>query len=124
MENSNLCKKNLIFNVVQFLSEELGGAELSEERKEAIEVAIQCLECAYELQNTDKDSMEKIDILAHVKAQSEVRSLLDFLGAVLKHFDSQGSLQEQQNNAEHYKNLGNTAMKDGKYEEAVKHYTK
>ncbi|XP_044256325.1 small glutamine-rich tetratricopeptide repeat-containing protein alpha-like isoform X1 [Tribolium madens] len=105
MENLSLRKKTLIFNVLEFLSGEVGASDLSEERKESIEVAIQCLETAYEISSDDRQNLKKVDLLAQIR------------------LNDAGVQQEQALEAERHKNLGNTAMKNGEYEEAVRYYS-
>ena len=40
-------KRRLIYSIVQFLNKELGGEDISEDAKESLEVASQCLQTAY-----------------------------------------------------------------------------
>lgn len=65
-------KKVLVSNVIDFLSNEVGSSSLSEETKESIEVAIQCLETAYEITSGDREENPKIDLLEYVKSKEKV----------------------------------------------------
>ena len=40
-------KRRLIFSIVQFLNKELGNEDISDDAKESLEVASQCLQTAY-----------------------------------------------------------------------------
>ena len=40
-------KRRLVFSIVQFLNSELGSEHISEDAKEGLEVASQCLQTAY-----------------------------------------------------------------------------
>ena len=40
-------KRRLVFSIVQFLNNELGSDHISEDAKEGLEVASQCLQTAY-----------------------------------------------------------------------------
>ena len=40
-------KRRLIFSIVQFLNKELGSEDISDDAKESLEVASQCLQTAY-----------------------------------------------------------------------------
>ena len=43
----NKDKRRLVFSIVQFLNNELGSDHISEDAKEGLEVASQCLQTAY-----------------------------------------------------------------------------
>jgi hypothetical protein len=75
MENPSLQKKTLIFNVLDFLTQEVGTSNLSEERKESIEVAIQCLETAYEITSEDRQSLSKVDLLSYIRVTEQVKTV-------------------------------------------------
>lgn len=44
---SSADKRRLLFSIVQFLNKELASDEISEDAKESLEVASQCLQTAY-----------------------------------------------------------------------------
>ncbi|RZC39836.1 small glutamine-rich tetratricopeptide repeat-containing protein alpha, partial [Asbolus verrucosus] len=106
MEGQSLKKKTLIYNVIEFLMNEISTSQLSEERKESIEVAVQCLETAYEITSEDRESLNRMNLLSHIR------------------LSDQGIPEDQMQYAEQHKNLGNAAMKNGQYEEAVAQYSK
>lgn len=75
MESSLDPKKQcLILNVVNFLQNELINGNLNDERKESVEVAIQCLETAFEIDSDTKTKLasEKLDLLSLIKITPEV----------------------------------------------------
>ncbi|KAJ8923570.1 hypothetical protein NQ315_010149 [Exocentrus adspersus] len=109
MESSFDPKKQcLVFNVVNFLQDELINGNLNDERKESVEVAIQCLETAFEIDGDTKQKLgsEKLDLLSLINIMPKVEVT-----------------EEQRNKAEECKNRGNTRMKDSLYNEAVAEYT-
>ncbi|XP_050314564.1 small glutamine-rich tetratricopeptide repeat-containing protein beta-like [Anthonomus grandis grandis] len=98
-------KRILVNNVINFLRDELSGNSLSDEKKESLEVAIQCLETAFEVENGE--CIEKVDLLSLISEKQTVVVT-----------------EEQKAKAEEHKNKGNTLMKDGLYLEAIDEYTK
>ncbi|XP_018566531.1 small glutamine-rich tetratricopeptide repeat-containing protein alpha [Anoplophora glabripennis] len=109
MESSLDPKKQcLILNVVNFLQDELVNGNLNDERKESVEVAIQCLETAFEIDNDTKTKLasEKLDLLSFIKITPKVEIT-----------------EEQKTEAELCKTRGNTHMKSSLYNEAVAEYT-
>lgn len=110
MESTSDTKKQcLILNVVNFLQDELISGNLNDERKESVEVAIQCLETAFELDTGTRTKLEneKLDLLSLINIRPKVEVS-----------------EEQKNEAELCKNTGNTHMKNSSYIEAVAEYTK
>ncbi|CAH0562246.1 unnamed protein product [Brassicogethes aeneus] len=109
MEDSlNTKKQCLVLSVIDFLQDELVKGSLNDEHKESIEVAIQCLESAFELDNVrEKLENDKVDLLSLVNVKPKVEVS-----------------EEQRAIAEESKNLGNTHMKNASYVEAVEEYTK
>ena len=75
MEKINMQKKTLIFNVLHFLGHEIGASDLTEEKKESIEVAIQCLETAYEITSEDRQNLHKVDLLNQIRVLAQVRGV-------------------------------------------------
>lgn len=102
-------KQCFIVNVIDFLQNELFNGNLNDERKESVEVAIQCLETAFEI-DTDvrqKYELEKVDFLQYMDVTEHVEVS-----------------KEHMEVAEECKNTGNTHMKNLEYNEAVEEYTK
>lgn len=61
-----LKKKYLVLNIIGFLQDELIHTGMSEDKKESVEVAIQCLESAFDLENDlgVRISRERVNLLA------------------------------------------------------------
>nr|XP_023017126.1 small glutamine-rich tetratricopeptide repeat-containing protein alpha [Leptinotarsa decemlineata] len=102
-------KQYLILNVVNFLQDELINGNLNDERKESVEVAIQCLETAFELDTEVRSSLgkDKVDLL----------SLIPFNKKLVV-------TEEAAKEAEESKNKGNAYMKNSSYNEALEEYTR
>lgn len=102
-------KQSFILYVINFLQNELGNGNLNDERKESVEVAIQCLETAFEIDGDVKKKYrtEDIDLLSYFE-NSEIVEVSE----------------EQIKEAEECKNKGNTHMRNLEYNEAVGEYTK
>ncbi|CAH1964395.1 unnamed protein product [Acanthoscelides obtectus] len=101
-------KQRLMWSVVNFLQDELTNENvLSDERKESVEVAIQCLESAFDIDSEvrKKYENEKVDLLSLFPANVEVS-------------------EENKKLAEECKTRGNNYMKSSEYKEAVAEYTK
>ncbi|XP_030762367.1 small glutamine-rich tetratricopeptide repeat-containing protein alpha-like [Sitophilus oryzae] len=98
-------KQILVSSVIGFLHDELNSPNLSEERKESIEVAIQCLETAFEVENLTHK--EKVDLLSLINYKPKVEVT-----------------EETKIQAEVHKNKGNDFMKNSDYDQAAVEYTK
>lgn len=98
-------KQVLINSVISFLQDELNSSTLSEERKESIEVAIQCLETAFEVEN--QTNQDKVDLLSFITIKQKVEVS-----------------EERKAEAEEYKTSGNNFMKTAEYDKAVIEYSK
>lgn len=68
-------KKTLIVNFIDVLSKDLESADVSEDKKESIEVALQCLESAYDIAAEDKGNLPKINLTDLVKDAEQVTIL-------------------------------------------------
>ncbi|KAF7286994.1 hypothetical protein GWI33_002834 [Rhynchophorus ferrugineus] len=79
--------------------------ELNEEKKESLEVAIQCLETAFDIEN--QPNTEIIDLLSLITIKPKVEVT-----------------EEQKAQAEEHKNKGNNYMKNSEYDQAIAEYTK
>lgn len=101
-------KQFLVVNIIDFLLDELNKGSLSEEHKESVEVAIQCLETAFELESLKDEFVDrKINLLSLMPTEIKITVS-----------------EEDKINAEAFKNEGNANMKKGLYQEAVNQYTK
>ncbi|XP_066155584.1 small glutamine-rich tetratricopeptide repeat-containing protein alpha-like [Euwallacea fornicatus] len=98
-------KQTLVNSIISFLRDELAGHTLSEEKKESIEVSIQCLETAFDTEN--QKCTEKVDLLRLIKVEKSV-----------------DVTDEQKAEAEQYKTKGNEFMKGSQYEQALEEYAK
>ncbi|TNM88076.1 hypothetical protein fugu_006297 [Takifugu bimaculatus] len=93
--------KRLAFSIIQFLHEQLGSGNLSSGAQESLEVAIQCLETAFEV-STDDQSLTVPMSLPEI-----------FTSATSK-----------KSEAETLKNKGNDQMKMENFSAAVEFYSK
>lgn len=98
-------KQILVNSIISFLQGELSGNILNEEKKESLEVAVQCLETAFEVEN--QNNSEKVDLLSLITVKPKVEVT-----------------EEQKAEAEEYKTKGNNFMKTSEYKEAIDEYTK
>ena len=66
-------KRRLIYSIVQFLNKELNSDEISEDAKESLEVASQCLQTAYCMapEDTHLEVSKSLEELFHSATQSE-----------------------------------------------------
>ena len=72
-------KRRLVFSIVQFLNSELGSDLISEDAKEGLEVASQCLQTAYCMAPEDTHlevSRTLFDIFADATKSEPVRLIL------------------------------------------------
>ncbi|XP_057672353.1 small glutamine-rich tetratricopeptide repeat-containing protein beta-like isoform X1 [Diorhabda carinulata] len=107
--NPGIKKQNFIAYVINFLQEDLLNSNMNSEKKESVEVAIQCLETAYEIDMDikTKTEIDKVDLLSLFPPTNK------------------GELTEEQiDKAEGFKNDGNSHMKNSEYEQAIVEYTK
>lgn len=106
-------KRRLIFSMVEFLTSEVGGEELSEDAKESLEVASQCLQTAYAL------SVEDV----HLKVPESLPDI--FKKATEKTPLNKASEPgpEVKASAEKLKTEGNELLRNDKVEEAIGKYS-
>ncbi|CAG9760375.1 unnamed protein product [Ceutorhynchus assimilis] len=96
-------KQILVNSLISFLQDELNGTGLDKEKKESLEVAIQCLETTFEVDGANIG--EKVELLPLIKLKPKVT-------------------EEQITEAEKCKTRGNDFMKNSQYNEAIDEYTK
>lgn len=101
-------KQCLVHSIVNFLQTELSDGNLNDEKKESVEVAIQCLETAFDLDRSSgqKYGANKIDLLSFISEPE--KSVVT---------------EEQKKKAEECKNKGNAHMKNSEFNEAVSAYS-
>jgi len=103
--------KRLALSIVQFLAEQKQYGNLSPDAQESLEVAVQCLETAFELSPEDVITM------------SVSKSLLDiFQDSVAA--DTPVVSEEAKSQAEKLKNDGNSLMKSEQFPEALQCYSR
>ncbi|CAI9594915.1 unnamed protein product [Staurois parvus] len=110
-------KKRLAFSIIQYLQDQLQNGELSSDAQESLEVAIQCLETAFEVSIEDRSlavcqTLPEIFAAATVKESPNVTS------------NPQSPSEEDVTEAERLKTEGNEQMKLENFESAVAFYTK
>nr|CAD7433344.1 unnamed protein product [Timema monikensis] len=106
--------QQIICSIIHFLKNQLSNGSLTQDGCESLEVAIQCLESAYELSEKDLSDI-KVSLLEILKTHTT---------APLDIAESQEATPEQKTEAEKFKSDGNNYMKTGKYLEALDCYTK
>eukprot|EP00124_Ichthyophonus_hoferi_P000391 Ihof_evm1s14 gene=Ihof_evmTU1s14 len=112
-------KKQLAFAIAEFLSEELNT--LSEDAKESLEVAIQCLESSYGFEMGDGEAQALYSL--------KPRSLLEVFETGLaaptmpSNLPSYGEVDDARQRADAMKDQGNEAVKSGDYQGAIKMYS-
>ncbi|XP_012277684.1 small glutamine-rich tetratricopeptide repeat-containing protein alpha isoform X1 [Orussus abietinus] len=104
--------KGLIASIIHFLTRQLEDGDLTADSRESLEVAIQCLESAYEVQASD--AAQNINLFDIYKAAIESSQPV---------FGSEPT-PEAHAEAERLKNEGNALMKAERYLEALANYTK
>lgn len=63
-------RKNVIKSILRFLRDEINGTSLDAEQKECIDVARQCLENTYELQNSLDSAVDLLSLFKVTKAEA------------------------------------------------------
>eukprot|EP00095_Tigriopus_kingsejongensis_P002211 maker-scaffold351_size199180-snap-gene-0.27 protein:Tk02211 transcript:maker-scaffold351_size199180-snap-gene-0.27-mRNA-1 annotation:"small glutamine-rich tetratricopeptide repeat-containing protein a" len=106
-------KRRLVFSLVQFLQREMASDEHSDDAKESLEVASQCLQTAFCLSPDD----------AHLEVNTQLEDLFRAAtqGEPLKKKDSPPP--EDKAKAERIKLEGNELMKKEDFEKAIELYT-
>ncbi|RWS24583.1 small glutamine-rich tetratricopeptide repeat-containing protein alpha-like isoform X2 [Leptotrombidium deliense] len=106
--------ERLVASIVQFLGDQLRSDALSIDAKESLEVAVQCLESAYNISSSD----------VHLLVSKSLQEI--FREGTKDEPPSRSSppSEEARQEAENYKTEGNNLMKLEKYDEALKCYTK
>ncbi|XP_014247279.1 small glutamine-rich tetratricopeptide repeat-containing protein alpha-like isoform X2 [Cimex lectularius] len=110
MPNLDPDKKRLVASILHFLRREFRLGYLSEENKEGLEVAIQCIETVYEVGNSTETEPPLLDIF---KAYLSTSIL-----------NKPESSEQDKKEAEKLKTEGNSAMNSNLFSEAIALYTK
>ncbi|KAK5639375.1 hypothetical protein RI129_011867 [Pyrocoelia pectoralis] len=112
MQQAEVCSKgksNLVIAILRFLQDE---AQISDpDKKESLEVAVQCIESAFDVNsNSDSELPETVNLL-HLFTEASSPTKKEKLSA------------ESISEAESYKNEGNELMRQGLFKEAIEKYT-
>ncbi|CAF0994527.1 unnamed protein product [Rotaria sordida] len=111
MAQEQLTKQRLIYSILKFLDREIQAEYENTERRESIEVAVQCLEASFNvsLANSQNDLIygPHIDLLSLVSNKSSTNKLLT---------------DDMRQQADRFKNQGNEFIKQEKYKEALEAY--
>jgi len=107
-------KRRLAFSIIQFCQQELQGNDLSDDAKESLEVASQCLQSAYALNLEDKH-LEVSKTLENIFQEATKNEPLRKKGP-----PSAADKEE----AERLKTEGNNLMRTEKFTEALDMYSK
>ncbi|XP_015435379.1 PREDICTED: small glutamine-rich tetratricopeptide repeat-containing protein alpha-like [Dufourea novaeangliae] len=104
--------KGLIAAIVQFLTQQLEDGNITEDSRESLEVAIQCLESAYNVQASDTPTNFNLHEIYKSTMENSKPQL------------APEATVEAKAEAERLKNEGNVLMKAKKHTEALANYTK
>ncbi|UJR21802.1 hypothetical protein I4U23_024880 [Adineta vaga] len=111
MAQEQLAKQRLIFSILKFLDKEIQSESVNGERRESIEVAVQCIETAFEVSlanpPNDLNRSEPIDLLSLVSNKTSMNVPLT---------------DDMRQQADKFKNQGNDFVKQEKYKEALDAY--
>ncbi|CAF2969576.1 unnamed protein product [Rotaria sp. Silwood2] len=111
MAQDQLKKQRLVYSILKFLDREIQTECGNIERRESIEVAVQCLEASFDvsLANPQNDSIygQHVDLLSVIPNKSSTKKLLT---------------DDMRQQADKFKNQGNEFIKQEKYKEALETY--
>ncbi|CAF0719768.1 unnamed protein product [Adineta ricciae] len=110
-QQEQLAKQRLIYSILKFLDKEIQAESANAERRESIEVAVQCIETAFEVSlanpPNDLNRNEPIDLLSVVSNKTSMNMPLT---------------DDMRQQADKFKNQGNEFVKQEKYKEALEAY--
>ncbi|KAM3938906.1 small glutamine-rich tetratricopeptide repeat-containing protein alpha isoform 1-T2 [Leptodactylus fuscus] len=112
-------KKRLAFSIIQYLQDQLHNGGLSSDAQESLEVAIQCLETAFDVSMEDQ-SLAVIQSLPELFAAATLQESLETTTTTNCASPSDEDIAE----AEQLKTEGNEQMKLENFESAVSFYSK
>uniref|UniRef100_A0A3P9N591 Small glutamine-rich tetratricopeptide repeat-containing protein alpha n=1 Tax=Poecilia reticulata TaxID=8081 RepID=A0A3P9N591_POERE len=113
--------KRLAFSIIQFLHDQLQAGDLTSDAQESLEVAVQCLETAFDVSTDDQSlavPMTLPEIFASATAKFPAESHANNNTA------PSSSTEEQKAEAERLKTDGNDQMKVENFAAAVEFYSK
>ncbi|XP_078049481.1 small glutamine-rich tetratricopeptide repeat-containing protein beta isoform X2 [Augochlora pura] len=106
--------KGLVAAIIQFLTQQLEDGNITEESRESLEVAIQCLESAYNVQASDvQANFNLLEVFKNTIETAEVPPP-----------PAKEAMPEDKAEAERLKKEGNVYMKAEKHHEAIASYTR
>lgn len=111
-EKSAMVVKGLVASIIQFLTQQLEDGDITADSRESLEVAIQCLESAYNVQASDSPPNLNLYSVYKTAVESNSPSI------------KREATAEEKVEAERLKNEGNNFMKEDKFQEALQSYTK
>ncbi|KAF5296494.1 hypothetical protein FQR65_LT01483 [Abscondita terminalis] len=100
-------KKCLIISILRFLQDE--SRSFNSDKKESLEVAIQCIESVFEID---------------LRSGSEYLKNETLLSVFTRSFPAEKENESRISTADEFKNKGNDLMRNGLYKEAVEQYSK
>jgi len=107
-------KRRLIYSIVQFLNKELGGEDISEDAKESLEVASQCLQTAYCLAPED----------THLEVSKSLQEIFNETTKSEPMKKKAPPTNAEKEEAEKLKVEGNDLMRSEDFPGAIEKYTK
>ncbi|KNC85941.1 hypothetical protein SARC_01888 [Sphaeroforma arctica JP610] len=110
-------KTKLAFAICQFLKAEMAANPHTEE---SLEVAVQCLESAYDFECDDVEAEAKYDV-SPLTLEGIFEKAVPSEGPIVEEFEEVSAAQKAK--AESLKDEGNQCLKDFAYEKAVQKYT-
>ncbi|XP_053287352.1 small glutamine-rich tetratricopeptide repeat-containing protein alpha [Pleuronectes platessa] len=113
--------KRLAFSIIQFLHDQLRSGDLTSSAQESLEVAVQCLETAFDV-STDDQSLAVPMTLPEIFASATVK--FPAQSQVNNNSTSNSISEEQREEAERLKTDGNDQMKVDNFAAAVEFYSK
>ncbi|CAF1087547.1 unnamed protein product [Adineta steineri] len=131
MSHQQIAKQHLVYAILKFLDGEIRAESSNAERRESMEVAVQCLETAYEvsLTNAQNESMygPPIDLVSLVSdiaaaTSSHQATFTSWLSANEQPSMNVPLTDDMRQQADKLKNEGNEFVKQEKYKEALDAY--
>ncbi|XP_060856461.1 small glutamine-rich tetratricopeptide repeat-containing protein alpha-like [Metopolophium dirhodum] len=107
-------KKKLALLIVNHLKTQLSNGSFNDESLESMEVAVQCIESAYNLNPTESDDVD-------IKLESIVKEYYQVREPVMNEKSDISQFNKEQ--AEHHKKFGNDYMKTQNNDKAIESYT-
>ncbi|UJR27779.1 hypothetical protein I4U23_009051 [Adineta vaga] len=124
-------KQRLVYSILQFLNDEIQAETSNSERRESLEVAVQCLETAYEVslsnaqnQSTFGPGIDLLSLVSDVSStMTQTMNFTSWLGAATEQPSINIPLtDDMRQQADRLKNEGNEFVKQEKYKEALDAY--